>query len=137
MSARPTSVTVIGWLLIVFGTLGFLGSLALMANSSNPLLLNIFGAANLSLTETIIVGWIATLARLACGVGLLYRQNGARYLLVAYGLAALAYGGYTSGNLLSMIPGGVIFVVVVTFLFLPKANSWFAGKESSAEPLQK
>jgi len=133
MDTRPTSVTVIAWLLIVFGVLGLLGSLALMTNSSNPLLLNVFGAAHLSLMETIIVGWIATLARLACGVGLLYRHNGARYLLVAYGLAALAYGGYTSGNALSVIPGGVIFAVVVVFLFLPKANGWFAGKGNTTD----
>ena len=133
MDTRPTSVSVIAWLLIVFGVLGLLGSLALMANSSNPLLLNLFGAAHLSLLETIVVGWIATLARLACGVGLLYRQNGARYLLVAYGIAAVAYGGYTSGNALTVIPGAVIFAAVVTFLFLPKSNAWFAKKKDGAE----
>lgn len=133
MDTRPTSVTVIAWLLIAFGILGFLGSLALMANTSNPLLLNVFGTAHLSLMETIIVGWIATLARLACGVGLLYRQNGARYLLVAYGAAVLAYGGYTSGNALTVIPGGIILAVVVVFLFLPKANAWFGKKGDGVE----
>lgn len=133
MNERPTSVTVIAWLLIVFGVLGALGSLALMANTSNPLLLQVFGAVHLSLLETIVVGWIATLARLACGYGLLYRQNGARYLLVAYGAAALAYGGYTSGNPLTVIPGAVIFAVVVMFLFLPKVNAWFGKKGDGAE----
>lgn len=134
MDIRPTSVTIIGWLLVLFGLIGALGSLALMDNSSNPLLLNLLGAANLSLLETIVMGWISAMARLACGVGLLRRLNGARYLLVVYGIAALAYGAYASGTPLSVIPGGLVFTVLVTVLFLPNANAWFGEKRDKTPP---
>ena len=133
MNTRPTSVTVIAWLLIVFGLLGVLGSFALVVNPSNPLLLDLLGESKLSLLETMMMGWIAALARLACGLGLFYRQNGARYLLVAYGFAAIAYGAYASGNLLTTILGGLIFTVLAIFLFLPKANTWFAEKSARPE----
>jgi len=79
----------------------------------------------LSYYISILVSWIS-------GIGILKRQNWARFLYLIYGIIGLIkLISYFASKPLTMIiiPKIIIFLIVVFFLFRPKANDYFAGRE--------
>ncbi|RMG34499.1 MAG: hypothetical protein D6725_14190 [Planctomycetota bacterium] len=60
-----------------------------------------------------------------CGLGMLGGRNWARWLYVIWNVTALAVGAVTSPWKVMMIPGLVVFLVVVFFLFRPNATAYF------------
>jgi len=95
---RPTSVTVFGILVIVFGVLGvlgILGSLVLflpqMANSSNPVIKLIHDnpAYATWMKFSIALGVVVSAAVLAAGIGLLRLRPWARTFSIGYAIYSL------------------------------------------------
>jgi hypothetical protein len=52
-------------------------------------------------------------------------QNWARFLYVGWGIAGFLIGITTSPVKAALIPGVVFFLLIVFFLFRPKANEFF------------
>jgi hypothetical protein len=122
MHKRPTSVTIIAWLLIV------LGGLFLVDNWKY-----------LKFEETVL-RYMLTLSRmlfpLISGIGMLKRQNWARFFYLICWICSfviyIARNPMTTGFTL----GTVIFLITIFFLFRPKANDYFAGRDSINAPAE-
>ncbi|MGE5624626.1 MAG: hypothetical protein ACM3ZT_03665 [Bacillota bacterium] len=129
MPQRPTSVTVIAILLIVFGTLAFLGLAAFQAVKDDP---SVQAAlANLPSTNTLdfVVGYIGAGLYVACGTGFLLRQGWMRFLLLLWTLLSLVYENYRGHMTVFSFGRDLVFYgVVFFFLFTAKARGWFGAK---------
>lgn len=129
MPARPMSITVVAWILIVFGVLGLLGMLMTLGLSGSPLMQASFARSHVPLSVTLSVGTFNSLVGLVCGIALLYRQNWARYLYTVVAVIGLAYSVITSPySLWLLVPSLIFTLVIVYFLFRPVAGRYFSGE---------
>jgi len=117
MVKRPISITVIAWFFIASGI--FL----------------IFSAARLNtpMAKSPILVWvlyamiyIGILAAVASGIGMLKKQNWARFLNVIWGAIGLLVPLFTTPLKMELIPGLLFYAIIVFFLFRPVANRYFS-----------
>lgn len=133
MPVRPLSVTVIAWILIVFGLFGLLGVLMLLAMSGSPIMQASLARAHTPLPVQLTLGTFGSLVQLLCGIALLFRQNWARFVYAGWAVIGLAYTVITSPYTLWLIAPSLVFVlVVVYFLFRPAAQQYFSGATVAA-----
>src|SRR5688572_3564335 len=129
MNKRPRSVTVISWILIVFGSIALLTSL----------LPPITAAAGQRIAEfrsqhplQFALTYVSPVLALTCGVFMLRGCNWARWLLLIW------FGHNVIGNALysplRLLLPGLLFGIAAYFLFRPLATAYFRG--ASAEPPQ-
>ena len=134
---RPTSVTVVGWLLIGMTGLAAVGLVvsALIPHLRHEIVNSPF-VRGIWLPLAAQIGLLAVdqVVRLVCGVGVLKRCNWARYLYPGWSvlmlLVAVAAGTFT----IVMLPGLVIVAVLTVFLFRADATAWFKGTAVSTPP---
>ena len=119
---RPTSLTIIGWLLIVFGALGLISQLML---PSDTMAQQMLAESPMPLSVHMAVGIIAGLVSIASGYGILKGLNWSRYLYVAWGVIAIVFALLTSPFTYILIISVAILAVVAFFLFREPANAWF------------
>ena len=130
MSERPTSITVIGWILIVLGILGLLGMLVFAGLMNSPLVQQTMEASRVPASVQLGVGFTGTLIYLVCGISLLKRQGWARFVYAAWGLISFIYMFLSSPYpSLLMIPNVVLYLVIVFFLFTPASRTYFASRK--------
>jgi hypothetical protein len=110
MNKRPLSITLISWLFIAVGVI------ALTYHSMH------------SSEDHIIWIFFVRFLALLCGICMLLRKNWARWLIVAW----LAYHVYLSiyHAISELIIHGLLFVVIVFFLFRPSSNAYFRTANS-------
>jgi len=110
MTKRPLSVTIIGWLFIVAGTVG------LVYHATE------FKADGPFQYELVMVCLIRLLA-IVCGVFVIRGKNWARWGLLVW----IAYHVILSAfhSLSQFVMHGLLFVVVAWFLLRPKASAYF------------
>lgn len=135
MDKRPSSVTVIGVILIVFGGLGLLSSLAFFALKDNPMVQQIMSQAQAQMTVPmsvqIAISLVGSLISIGCGIAVMMRQGWAVYLLTAWALAIIAYGLYASPSLFGILGGLIYWGLILGFLYIPANRAWFAGKSAA------
>jgi len=125
MEKRPTSLTVIAWLIIVLSLL----SVALVfAMSSNPQM--VAAAQQMHMSMGLLQGWsvLGTIVNLACAYGILKGMPWSRVVYLVWGVIGLAFSFYTSPQKASVVLGGIILVVVCAFLWTNAANDWFQAR---------
>lgn len=126
---RPTSLTVIGWVLIIFGAFGVLGTLMLPAN---PVATVILKQSPLPLSAHIAIGAIGALISVACGYGVLKGLGWSRLLYVTWILISVLITLVTMPFSSLMVVGWVLQAVIIFFLFRPEASAWFGGGSAAA-----
>jgi len=67
---------------------------------------------------------------IVCAIAMLKGQNWGRMLYVVWGAIGFVITFVTSPMRAAMLPGLVVFAVIVYFLFRPAANAFFAGSGS-------
>jgi hypothetical protein len=115
MQERPMSVTIFGILNICFGLLGVVGllfsSVLMSAKTAggNPMLKQMFENPSYIawMKISIPLGGLCSIALLTGGIGLLFLQNWARLLSIAYGIVAILSG---------LIGGAVMLNVAMSML---------------------
>lgn len=127
MQQRPTSLTIIGWLLIVTTVFGLVGQ---FVAQNNPVAQKLLAQSPLPAWVHLIVGICGLIVTAACGYGVLKGLNWSRFLYIGWSIFGLLFGlmtmSFTSVALL-----GLLFVAVIAFfLFRPAANVWFEGQPS-------
>jgi len=114
MNARPRSITIIGWIFILSG------SIALFSG-----LLPFFrGITSAQLGEELKSHWMVHLSRIIAIVGglfLLRGRNWARWLLVAWILFHLVISAMHS--LTQLLTHAAIFTIILYFLFKPQKST--------------
>lgn len=129
MPARPLSVTVVAWILIVFGAFGLLGVLSAALLWDLPMLQQSFARIHAPLDLQVTVGLAGVAIRLGCGIALLLRQNWARFLYAVWSVIALGYAVVISPYTLWLLVPPLVFVLVVVYLlFRPVAQQYFSGR---------
>ena len=132
MPARPMSVSVVAWILIVFALFGLFSMLILLAISGSPLMQASLARVHAPLPVQISFGTFGSLVQLLCGIALLFRQNWARFLYTGWAVIGLAYSVITSPYTLWLIVPSLIYtLVIVYFLFTPAAKQYFTGANTA------
>ena len=132
MAQRPESVTVIAWLLIVFGGFGLMGCLVGWTMKDWPMMQPII--ASYKVAYPIMLG--AALASLSiymlCAVGLLLRQGWARHVYLVTAFSMIGFSTWATPWPQFVLPSLIFPVVATMFLYRPAANRWFAGEDGPA-----
>lgn len=122
MQQRPTSLTIIGWLFIVFGAFGLIGQ-AMMR--SNPIALEMLKQSPLPASIHLAVGVIGALVAFASGYGVLKGMNWSRFLYAGWSLFGSVFAFATMPFSSLTVLGWVCYAAILFFLFRPTANRWF------------
>ena len=125
MRARPLSVTIVGWFLIVSGVV----SLVLVAMAlGNPV--SRAAVQNGPLPYAVQIGWSigTSILTLACGWFILKGANWARILYVAASVAGLAITLATGRVTTLVLIAAGLLAVIAFILFRRPANDFFAGR---------
>ena len=125
MRKRPISITVIAWLMIVIGgillikNVGILSEVKGMMNRSPIYILRL------------IFSYVTISFALISGIGILTRQNWARFLYLICWIINFVFSMIYSKLITAGTIGGIIlFLITIYFLFNPKANEYFDRKDS-------
>jgi hypothetical protein len=125
MAKRPLSITIIGWLLVVFSLFGLFGVFTM---GSNPEITKMLERTGGSLMFQQVWGVISAIVTLVCAYGILKGQPWSRVLYVGFGILGLAVAFFTS-PMKSLLLISLLFLGVIgAFLFSLKGNEWFAAR---------
>lgn len=132
MRTRPTSITVIAWILILMGGISLVTTTLMISPvTNNPAIRELMSKSPVPVPVQYAMTYVALLVMLVSGVAMLKGQNWGRWLYVVGTALSFLIGIMTSPLKAAMIPGFVVFVVVTFFLFRPKANKYFSDQESA------
>ena len=123
---RPSSISVIVWILIVTSGISVITS---TVNLNNRMVEELMGKSLLPIPLQYSMLYVGLLITIVAGIAMLKGQNWARFLYVAWTALGFVIGVVTSSMKTAMIPGLVVFSVITFFLFRPKANQYFSQKE--------
>jgi len=122
MNPRPSSITIISWIFIVFGIIALGYGLLPHAEITGRLRL-----------AELTSHWYVHLSRILMAVGgvfMLYGFNWARWLVVVWIAFHIVVGAlHSTFQLLTHV---LIFSVILYFLFRPKASAYFRGRRERA-----
>jgi hypothetical protein len=123
MKKRPLSVTVISWILIVIGALSIATE---MAMRDNPMVRDMMARTPMPVSVQYALQYLGLALTVVSGIFMLRGKAWARLLYVAWGAVGLLIGLATSPVKMAMIPGTVIFAIIVFFLFRRSAGEYFS-----------
>jgi hypothetical protein len=130
MKQRPTSITVIAWILIVVTAINLVSS-TVTVSLNNPMIKELMAKSPLPVPVQYAMLYLGLAVMLASGVGMLKGGNWARWLYVIWTVIGTVVGLATSPMKAMMIPGILVFFVVVFFLFRPVANRYFSAETTA------
>lgn len=130
MKKRPTSITVIAWILIVMSGISLITS---TISLNNPMAKELMSRSLIPIPIQYAMMYVGLLITLISGIAMLKGQNWARLLYVIWSIIGFGIGIATSPMKIAMIPGFVVFLIIAFFLFRPKANEYFAGTEVQSD----
>jgi hypothetical protein len=132
MRKRPTSITVVAWILILMGGISLISTtLTIDTVMNNPAARELMSKSAIPVQVQYAMTYVVLLVMLVAGVAILKGQNWGRWLYVIGTALGFLIGIMTSPLKEAMIPGFVVFVVVTFFLFRPNANKYFSDQESA------
>jgi hypothetical protein len=125
MGKRPSSITVIGALLLIFTLIGLVG---LVMAGSNAAMAEQITKMHISLPLYLAYGTLGILINLACVYGIFKGLPWSRVLYLGWGIIGLVVGFYIAPMKASIVLGLVLLVVVCAFLWTNTANDWFQAR---------
>jgi hypothetical protein len=129
MKTRPTSVSIIAWFLIITGCISLV-STTVMIMIGNPEINELMSKNLMPISLQYAIAYLGLAIMLVSGAYMLKGENWSRRLYVAWSIIGFAIGIVTSPMKMAMIPSLVLFLIIVFFLFRPKANDFFSPPES-------
>ena len=125
MEKRPTSITVIGVVLLLFTVLGVAG---LVMTASNAAMTKEIEKMHISLPLYQAFGAAGIIVNLACLYGIFKGLPWSRVLYLVWGIIGLVASFYISPMKASVVIALVVLVVVCVFLWTNTANDWFQAR---------
>lgn len=125
MEKRPTSMTVIGWLLVVLSLFGIYGIVSI---NSNPIAANMLQQMHISPVLYQAWGSLGLIINLCCAYGILKGLPWSRVLYLVWGIIGLVVSIYISPVKAAVVLGLVILVIICAFLWTNTANDWFQAR---------
>lgn len=130
MKNRPTSITVIAWILIVSGGVSLIISTISLNNRMDQVLM---ARSPLPIPVQHAMTCAGLVVFIVSGIGLLKAQNWSRFLYAIWSTLRFLISLVTSPMSVALIPEIVLFAVIVFFLFRPKANQYLTGTEVTSD----
>jgi hypothetical protein len=125
MEKRPVSMTVIGWLLIIFTLFGLYGVVTM---GSNPIATKMLAQMHVSLLFEQVWGVLGSIINLVCAYGILKGLPWSRVLYLVWSVISLIVS-FAISPIKSLVVFSLIMVVVIVgFLFTNRANEWFNAR---------
>ncbi len=127
MRERPKSITVIAWFLIVTGASSVFTILISLNNPEIKELIvkELIAKSSLPIYLQYAMVFVGVAVTIANGIGMLKGQGWARLLYIVWGVFGFLVGLVASPMKAALIPGAVIFAIIVFFLYRPEANQYF------------
>ena len=125
MQKRPTSITVIAIVLLVFTLLGVVG---LVTAASNAEMTKVLAQMHMSLPLYEAYGALGIIINLACVYGIWKGLPWSRVLYLVWGIIGLVVSFFISPVKAAIVLGLIILVVVCVFLWTNTANDWFQAR---------
>lgn len=125
---KPTSLTVIGVIIIIFGVLGGVSAASILAFKDDPNFAPMLEQLPLSPEAHVGIGVIGAVLTVAAGVGVLMGKNWGRWLYVVLSLFNVVFGVAINPNaqgLISAVFGLLILGIISYFLFRARENAYF------------
>lgn len=122
MNARPTSVTIIAWILIALGVFGLV---SVPLNMGNPMARELLSASPLSYEMHMTISAISSLVSIVCGYFILKGRDWARVLYIAVNAVGILVALLTSPMKSPVLISVVLLGVIAFFLFRGPANAFF------------
>lgn len=126
MTTRPTSVTVIAWILIVTGAISLI-STTIMFN--NAMVRDLMSQSPIPIPIQYALTYTGLLISIICGTAFLKGCNWARLLYVIWCAVNFVISFTTSPLKWAMVPGLVVYMIIVFLLFRPKVTDYFSPTE--------
>ena len=130
MKPRPTSVTVIAWVLIVGSVLTLFTTLLTL---NNPKVQELMARSSIPIPAQYAVAYTGLAIRLLCGIAMLNAKNWSRVLYAVWGGLMLLISFATSPMKLAMIPATLFFAIIVLLLFQPRASDYFTRTDNAGD----
>jgi hypothetical protein len=124
MNKRPPSITFIAWFLIVTGVISLLVSSLSM---NNPVVLKELAKIPLPISVQIAWMYVGLSIAIASAFFMLRGANWARFLYIGWSAVSSLISLVISPAKTTLIPGLIVYGIIVFFLFQPKANQFFSG----------
>ena len=124
----PKSINIVSIVVIVFSASGIYSLLKSSSAEYQEIFLQM-GLDQATVKSMLLFGFLSIAITIVCAFGWRYGQNWARLTYIGSTVLSSAASltlGFTDFVLL--IPGLVVFAVVVFFLYRPAANAFFASK---------
>ena len=125
MEKRPTSMTVIGVLLIIFALIGAFG---IIAAGSNPMMTQALAQMHMSVAVYQAYGALGIVISFACAYGILKGQPWGRVLYLVWGIVGLVVGLFISPMKAALVLSVIFLVIICGFLWTNTANDWFQAR---------
>lgn len=126
MNKRPTSISVIAWILIVVGGISLIATTVMI---NDPISRELMSKSPIPIPVQYAMSYVGLLIMIVSGFAMLQGCNWARLLYVIWSMIGFLVAIVSSPVKAAMIPGFVVFLVVAFFLFRPKANAFFSPVE--------
>lgn len=124
MNKRPKSITFISWFFIVSGIFSLL---SIFTSMNNPLVLELMAKSLISIPVQFAMMYIGLAISVTSGIFMLRGANWARFLYIISTPFGFAISLATSPAKLLILPGLIVYCIIVFFLLRPKANAFFNG----------
>jgi hypothetical protein len=125
---RPTSVSVIAWIVIVGSGFSLIASTVAL---NDPMAKQLMAKSLLPMPLQYVMLYLGLCIGIVAGIAMLKGRNWARFLYVIWCAIGSVIGFLTSPMKAAQIPGLVVFAVITFFLFRPKANEYFCPGKTS------
>jgi hypothetical protein len=123
MNNRPKSVTFISWFFIVTAVISLFTTFTSM---NNPLVLELLAKNPLPIPAQFAMTYISLAISIISGIFMLRGANWARFLYIIWGAIGFLISLATSPAKLLLIPGIIIYGIIVFLLLRPNANAFFS-----------
>lgn len=128
MVKRPTSVSVVCWILIATGGILLIHSIWYLNNPTvKQITMELMSQSPIPIPLQYVMMYVGLLITAVSGIAMLGGRNWGRFLYVAWCILGFIIGFATSPMRMGMIPGLVLFIAEAVILFRPKANQYFSA----------
>lgn len=122
MPKRPLSVSIIARLLIVLGAVSLFMTISFF---NSPEVRAALAHNTLPIPVQYAMGIVGLSVMVISGLAMLRGRHWGRVLYITWTLFGTLVGLFTVPQKLTLIPGFVLFLIMIFFLFRPAANAFF------------
>ncbi len=127
MKKRPESITFISWFLIVMSVLCLLSLPINLGNLNTPAIQELISKNPIPLPAQILIFLLEIITKIISGIGMLKSRNWGRSLYSISCAIGILIDLLSSPIKTAIIPGIIIFIIIIFFLYKPEANRYFTG----------